>query len=95
VTRQPVVWQTRKAGGGTVWVHRRRGGWRPYRFVSGPSRLAKLAALSEVLGRFGAAMTPAAPSGCLQVAQTAPGPAAEVPALLPRPGPSPLAPNAP
>lgn len=57
--RAEVVWQFRRAGGGTVWVHRPRGSWRAIRFQSGPLQLAKLLGLAAVLDRLGAATTQA------------------------------------
>jgi hypothetical protein len=94
VNRAQVIYQMRRQGGGSVWVHRPRGGWRVITFASGRTQLAKLAALSRVLGRLGAATTVPL-RGCLLVAQTSPGPDSTVPALLPRPGPAPACPQAP
>jgi hypothetical protein len=76
-------------------VRRPRGGWRAITFTSGRTQLAKLVALSRVLGRLGAATTVPLRTGCLLVAQTTPGPEADCPATLPRPGPVPARPQAP
>jgi hypothetical protein len=94
VTRAQVVYQFRRAGGGTVWVRRPRGGWRAITFMSARTQLAKLMALWRALGRIGAATTVPL-RGCLLVAQTSPGPDSTVPALLPRPGPLPATPQGP
>ncbi len=95
--RPEVVWQTRRAGGGTVWVRRPRGGWRAITFASAPTAAGKLLGLCGVLNRLGAATTVPLRTGCVLAAQAVPGPDTTVPALLPRPGPArtPLAPNAP
>ena len=93
--RREVVYQTRRAGGGTVWVHRPRGGWRAITFTSGPGQLAKLFGLCGVLDRLGSATTQVV-GGVLAVAQVTSGPAVPV-ALVPRAGPAacPITPHAP
>jgi hypothetical protein len=83
--RAEVVYQTRKTGGGTVWVRRRRGGWRAITFDSAPTTLGKLLGLSGVLLRIGSATTTVV-AGMLQVAQAVPSPEHSLP-MLPRPGP--------
>ncbi len=81
-----VVYQTRRAGGGTVWVRRRRGSWRAIRFDSAPTALGKLLGLARVLGRIGSATTTVLPDLRL-VAQVAAGPESGTP-LTPRAGPA-------
>jgi hypothetical protein len=85
MNRPEVVWQTRKGGGGTVWVRRRRGGWRTITFDSAPTTLGKLLGLAAVLGRIGSATTTVV-AGTLRVAQAIPSSEHGMP-MLPRPGP--------
>ena len=85
--RQPeIVWRTRRAGGGTVWVRSRRGGWRAITFDSAPTALGKLLGLAGVLDRIGSATTTVV-AGVLLVAQVIPSPAVGT-SIIPRDGPA-------
>jgi len=84
MNRAEVVYQTRRAGGGTVWVRKRRGGWRSITFESGPLAVSKLLGLASVLSRIGGATTTVV--GGVLVAQFVPATAAATP-LVPRAGP--------
>lgn len=85
MTRPEIVYQLRKAGGGTIWVHRRRGGRRAITFDSGCMQLAKLLGLAGVLGRIGSATTTVV-GGQLVAAQLVPCTEGGTPAA-PRDGP--------
>jgi hypothetical protein len=94
MNRAEVVYRFRRAGGGTVWVHRRRGGWRSIRFDSAPTALGKLLGLASVLDRIGSATTTVV-AGVLRVAQAVPAVKPGTP-LVPRAGPcQPICPQAP
>lgn len=97
MNRAQVVYQTRKAGGGTVWVHRPRGTWRAIQFGSGPTTCSKLLGLTRVLDRLGAATTTVLPAAVVLAPQSFPGPETDIPATMPRPGPAvqPACPQAP
>jgi hypothetical protein len=85
MARAEVVYQSRRTGGGVVWVHRARGGWRTITFDSGPGQLSKLLGLASVLDRIGGATTTVV-RGVLLVAQTVPSTEVGTP-LVPRAGP--------
>jgi hypothetical protein len=94
VSRAQVVYQTRGAGGGSLWVRKPHGGWRTIRFESGPTAAAKLLGLARALGQLGAAVTVPPSGGCLAVPRAVPDSARRI-APHARPDIEPSSPRAP